>query len=78
MPLSKFVQEEARKYEREFPNELYAEWYRLYEIPLQKRGKPWHFKHLTIRHIYIPLAQRSGKVLQLLRALKENKNCFSF
>lgn len=28
-----YVQEEARKYEPEFPPELYSEWYRLYEIP---------------------------------------------
>lgn len=33
-----YVQEEARKYEPEFPNELYAEWYRLYEIPTLARG----------------------------------------
>jgi hypothetical protein len=73
-----YVQEEARKYEREFPNELYAEWYRLYEIPLQKRGKPWHFNHLTVRHIYIPLAQSSGKSFSYSGLLKENKNCFRF
>ena len=65
-----YVQEEARKYEPEFPNELYAEWYRLYDIPVLTRGKPWHFRHLTVQHIYHPLAQSSGKLLVLLRALK--------
>ena len=38
-----YVQEEAKKYEREFPNELYVEWHRLYNIPVPERGKPWHF-----------------------------------
>ena len=66
-----YVQAEARKYEQEFPNELYLQWHRLYDIPVPVRGKPWHFKHLTIKHIYyFPLAKSSGKVLELLRALK--------
>lgn len=65
-----YVQEEVRKYEKEFPNELYEQWHRLYQIAVQERGKPWHFKHLTIRHIYYPLAESSGKVLGLMRALK--------
>jgi D-alanyl-D-alanine carboxypeptidase len=34
-----YVQEEAKKYEREFPNELYREWHRLYEIPVPVRGE---------------------------------------
>jgi hypothetical protein len=65
-----YVQEEARKYEPEFPNELYVEWYRLYSIPVPDRGKPWQFKYLTVNHIYCPLAQSSGKILALLRANK--------
>ena len=67
-----YVQEEAKKYEKEFPSELYAEWYRLYEIPVLERGKPWHFKHLTVRHVYSPLAKSNGKILQLLQAVKAN------
>jgi len=67
-----YIQEEARKYEPEFPNELYMQWHRLYEIPVPIRGKPWHFKHLTVRHIYHPLAKSSGKILTLLRALKSS------
>jgi hypothetical protein len=27
------VREEAREYEKEFPDQLYEEWYRLYELP---------------------------------------------
>jgi hypothetical protein len=65
-----YVLEEAKKYEPEFPPELYMHWHRLYEIPVPVRGKPWHFKHLTVRHIYYPLAKSSGKLLSLLRAVK--------
>ena len=65
-----YIQEEARKYEPEFPSELYMHWHRLYDIPIPDRGKPWHFKHLTVRHIYHPLAKSSGKILTLLRAEK--------
>ncbi|MGD9648886.1 MAG: P63C domain-containing protein [Pirellulales bacterium] len=67
-----FVQEEARKYEQEFPNELYVAWQRLYKIPLPARGKPWQFMHLTRNHIYVPLARSNGKLLELLRALRSN------
>ena len=65
-----YVQEEAKKYEKEFPNELYEQWHRLYEIPVPVRGKPWTFKHLTVNHVYCPLANSNGKILQLIRALK--------
>jgi len=65
-----FVQEEAQKYEKEFPTELYEEWHRIYKIPVPQRGKPWNFKFLTIDHIYYPLAQSNGKILELVRANK--------
>ncbi len=65
-----YVQEEAKKYEKEFPNELYEQWHRLYQIPVPVRGKPWQFKHLTVNHIYIPLAKSNGRILELVRALK--------
>ena len=65
-----YIAEEAKKYEPEFPNELYEQWHRLYEIPVPVRGKPWHFRYLTVRHVYHPLAKSSGKILNLLRALK--------
>lgn len=76
-----YVQEEAKKYEKEFPNELYMQWHRLYQIPVPERGKPWHFKHLTVKHVYFPLAQSNGKILQLVRALKgsdRKKKLFQF
>lgn len=65
-----YVQEEAKKYEQEFPNELYMAWQQLYQIPLPMRGKPWQFMHLTVKHIYYPLAKSNGKILELMRALK--------
>ena len=67
-----YVQEEARIYEREFPPELYFHWQRLYDIPLPARGKPWQFMHLTVRHIYWPLAKSNGKIYELIKALKAN------
>ena len=65
-----YVQEEARKYEQEFPKELYMQWHKLYQIPIPIRGKPWQFKHLTVEHIYYPLAKSNGKILELIRAHK--------
>ena len=65
-----YVQEEARIYEKEFPPELYFHWQRLYDIPMPPRGKPWQFMHLTVRHIYWPLAKSNGKIYELMKALK--------
>lgn len=78
-----YVQEEAKKYESEFPVELYTEWHRLYEIPVLNVGRSWHFKHLTVKHIYYPLAKSNGKILEFMRALKaeggdRNKKLFQF
>jgi hypothetical protein len=47
---------------------LYLQWYRLYDIPVPERGKPWQFKYLTVNHICYPPARRRGKILTLLRA----------
>ncbi|PRD63967.1 P63C domain-containing protein [Malikia granosa] len=69
-----FVQEEAKKYEQEFPNELYLAWHRLYKIPILARGKPWQMMHLTRKHIYYPLAKSRGNILELLRALRDKDN----
>jgi hypothetical protein len=52
-------------YEREFPEQLYEEWYRLYQIPRPEKSRPWKFKHLTVDRVYKPLAKSSGKILQL-------------
>lgn len=68
-----FVREEAREYEKEFPDQLYEEWYRLYELPRPERNKPWKFKHLTVQQVYTPLAHSNGKVLTLAQAQRANK-----
>ncbi len=70
-----YVREEAREYEKEFPDQLYAEWYRLYELPKPERNKPWKFKHLTLNHVYRPLARSNGKVLELtqMQRMKSGK-----
>lgn len=65
-----YVLEEAKKYEPEFPNELYMQWHRLYDLMVPDRGKPWYFKYLTVNHVYYPLAKSNGHLLTLLRALK--------
>jgi hypothetical protein len=67
-----YVREEAREYEKEFPDQLYAEWYRLYQLPKPERNKPWKFMHLTLNHVYRPLARSNGKVLELTQANRAN------
>lgn len=69
-----YVQEEAREYEKEFPDQLYAEWYRLYQLPKPQKNRPWKFKHLTIEHVYEPLAKSNGKVYQLTQAMRSASN----
>lgn len=66
-----YVRSEAREYEREFPNQLYEEWYRLYKLPKPERNKPWKFKHLTVDQVYIPLAKSHGKIHQLVVAQRD-------
>jgi hypothetical protein len=63
-----FVREEAREYEKEFPDQLYQEWYRIYKLPKPQRNKPWKFKHLTVDQVYRPLAKSNGKILELTQA----------
>lgn len=69
-----YVQEEARDYEKEFPDQLYEEWYRLYRLPKPQRNKPWKFMHLTVDQVYRPLARSNGKILQLTKAQREKSN----
>ncbi|HEY0377214.1 MAG TPA: P63C domain-containing protein [Pyrinomonadaceae bacterium] len=65
-----YVREEAREYEKEFPPQLYAQWYRLYELPKPERSHPWKFKTLTVNQVYVPLARSKGKIHELIVALK--------
>lgn len=64
-----FVQAEAKKYESEFPPELYLEWARLYG---HRPQRSWKDMHLTINHVYYPLAKSDGKLLALLRDAKNS------
>jgi hypothetical protein len=63
-----YVREEARDYEREFPEQLYEEWYRLYNLQRREKTRPWKFKHLTVGQVYWPLAKSNGKILELTQA----------
>lgn len=63
-----FIREEAREYEKEFPSQLYAQWYRLYGCPKPEKGHPGKFKHLTVGHVYVPLAHSAGQIHQLIVA----------
>lgn len=65
-----YIQEEAREYEKEFPEQLYREWYRLYDLPRPERSKPWKFAHLTLQQVYHPLARSNGRILDLVRVQK--------
>jgi P63C domain-containing protein len=62
-----YVRQEAREYEKAFPDRLYEEWYRLYELPRPGKNKPWKFRTLTIDHVYKPLARSNGKIYELTR-----------
>ena len=35
---------------------------------LGEKNKPWKFKHLTVDHVYEPLARSNGKILALTQA----------
>lgn len=69
-----YVREEARDYEKEFPDQLYEEWYRLYQLPKPERSKPWKFMHLTVDQVYYPLAKSNGKIFELTKAQRENSH----
>lgn len=60
-----YVREEAREYEREFSEQLYQQWYRLYALPQLGRIRPWKFKQLTLNQVYYPLARSNGQILKL-------------
>jgi hypothetical protein len=62
-----YVRQEAREYEKEFPDQLYGEWYRLYDLPKPERNRPWKFKALTVSHVYVPLAKSRRTILDLTR-----------
>ncbi|MBE5254552.1 P63C domain-containing protein [Mixta mediterraneensis] len=66
-----FVREEARQYEKEFPDELYEAWYRIYQLNKPDRGRPFLFSKLTNEQIYMPLARSQGVILDLAKKNKD-------
>lgn len=66
-----FVREEARQYEKEFPDELYEAWYKIYQLNKPERGRPFLFSKLTNEQIYVPLARSNGKILDLAKKNKD-------
>ena len=44
------------------------------KLPKPQKNKPWKFKHLTVEHVYEPLAKSSGKVYQLTQAMRAASN----
>jgi len=77
-----FVREEAKRYEKEFPPELYLAWARLYEITPPIRGRSWKHRHLSVEHVYWPLARSNGRLLALLKEARASdgggKKLFQF
>ncbi|HEV3219983.1 MAG TPA: P63C domain-containing protein [Candidatus Acidoferrales bacterium] len=69
-----YVRDEAREYEKEFPDQLYEEWYRLYQLPKPERNKPWKFMHLTVDQVYHPLAKSKGRILELTKGSRASSN----
>ncbi|HEY4013451.1 MAG TPA: P63C domain-containing protein [Polyangiaceae bacterium] len=65
-----FVRTEAREYEKEFPDQLYEAWIRLYDLRKPQRGKSWKHKDLTVKHVYTPLARSNGRILELAKIQK--------
>ena len=63
-----YVQEEARKYEPEFPRNC-TPMVSALRIAVPDRGKPWHFKYLTVNHIYT----RSRRAAENPSAAKAHK-----
>lgn len=66
------VDEVTKKYEPIFPEELYNEWYRIYDIEKPSVGRNWKLMHLTMDHIYFNVASSQGKIKELLCIHSEN------
>jgi hypothetical protein len=59
-----------------------ALYYRLYKLPKAQKNKPWKFKHLTVEHVYEPLAKSNGKIFLPKRcvrpAMRDGKDFINF
>ena len=62
-----FIADEMRGWEKEFPDQWFDIWYRLYKIPKGKKGRhPQFFGKLIRKYIYAPLANSNGAILEML------------
>jgi hypothetical protein len=70
-----FVQQEAREYEKEFPDMLYNEWYRLYSVPRLEREVQapdhWSCRHATCAEQWKDPPTRAGSTREQSRAQQE-------
>lgn len=75
----RFVAEEASEYAREFPDELYQGWSRIYQLPMGYHcGNGFYLRspmymHLTKKQIYWTLAKSEGRIQELLIAQRASK-----
>ena len=63
----RYVAEETLGYEREFPEQLYLEWYRLYGLTIPEGENTWKLQHLMVEHVYWFLAKNRGRILEFTR-----------
>ncbi len=63
-----FIREECRQWEKEFPDQLFEMFYKLYGLKRKnpKANHPSFFGHLIRRYIYHPLANSNGAILREL------------
>jgi hypothetical protein len=63
-----FIRDEAGKWEKQFPDDIYDIFYKIYELPRSenKNKHPLFFANLTRKYIYEPLAGSNGGLLKML------------
>lgn len=62
-----YVRDEAKKYEAEFPDQLFEMIYKLYHLPRKHKNKnPQFFGHFIRKYIYTPLANSNGAILEII------------
>lgn len=62
-----FLRSEFREWSKEFPEQLFDVFYRLYKIPRGDKGRhPQFFGKLIRKYIYKPLANSNGAILEQL------------
>jgi hypothetical protein len=63
-----YILEEAREWEKEFPEELIDIFYKIYGIKkIKGKNHPWFFGKLINKYIYHPLANSNGAILKMLQ-----------